>query len=526
MLEAVRAPARVERAGRVIVWMAGGRMRDAARRATVMARSRAIGHCICDVRKPCPCPDLLERDLCPCAGERPEEDGAPIRLTRHVKAAGCAGKIGKADLERLLSGLPDLPDPRVLVGRHSGDDAGVMRLGPGHDTVFTVDVFPPPVDDPASFGRIATANSLSDVWAMGGRPQAALAIVGWPLSILPGSGMRAMLDAAFRSLAEAGVPCIGGHSIASDEPLAGFAVIGAVPPGEAKTNAGARAGDLLVLSKPIGGGLQVFANAVGRADPQAFATVVAAMEAMNRAAGEALIPCRASAATDITGFSLLGHLGELTRQSGVAAELWWDAIPVFPGSLDLARAGVIPGAVERNREAIDPDRVDLSALDAAQQAVLLSPETSGGILAVLPPDALADYQARVPGAVVIGRVASAIAGGRIDILPRRSAMADCCCPPAAPVPVPVAPAATLADPLAAWRGYMAQVLAPGAIDARQKRLIAYALAHATRCQPCVASQAAAARAAGASEAELAEAAALGIAFGGAAAGAFAQGLTG
>lgn len=498
-------------------------MRDAARRATVMARSRALGHCICDVRKPCPCPDLLERDICPCAGERPDEDGAPIRLTWHVKAAGCAGKIGKADLDRLLAGLPDLPDPRVLVGRHSGDDAAVMRLGPGADTVCTVDVFPPPVDDPASFGRIAAANSLSDVWAMGGRPQAALAIVGWPLASLPGSGMRAMLDAAFRALAEAGVPCIGGHSIASDEPLAGFAVIGTVEPGRAVTNAGARPGDLLVLSKPIGGGLQVFANAIGRADPADFAVVTAAMEAMNRAAGEALIPCRASAATDVTGFSLLGHLGEMTRQSGVAAELWWEAIPVFAGSLELARAGVIPGAVERNREAVDPARTDLSALDPAQQAVLLSPETSGGILAVLPPDQFEAYRARVPGATVIGRIAAAHPGGRLDILLRRTAMADCCCPPVAPAAA--APPAA-ADPLAAWRAYMGQVLAPGALDARQKRLIAYALAHATRCQPCVASQAAAARAAGAGEAELAEAAALGIAFGGAAAGAFAQGMAG
>jgi len=491
-------------------------MRDPTRRAVVMGRSRDLGHCICDVRKPCPCDDLIERNLCPCAGERPDSDGAPIRLTRHVKAAGCAGKIAKAELERLLHGLPDLPDPRVLVGRHTGDDAGVMHLGGPDDTVFTVDVFPPPVDDPASFGRIAAANSLSDVWAMGGRPQAALAIVGWPLNTLPGSGMRALLDGAFRALAEAGVPCIGGHSIASDEPIAGFAVIGTVPHGQARTNAGAKPGDAIVLSKPIGGGLHVFANALERADPAQFAVVTAAMETMNRTAGEALIPCRASAATDVTGFSLLGHLGELAKQSDAAVELWWEAIPVFAGSLELARAGVIPGAVERNREAADPARTDLSTLDAAQQAVLFSPETSGGILAVLPPGEVVAYRARVPGAAVIGRVSGAAPGGSLTVLQRKSeAMADCCAP---------SPSATTAvagaDALAAWRTYMAQVMAPGALDTKQKRLITYALSVAGRCAPCLDAQEQAARAAGANDAELAEAAALGVCFGGAPAGAF------
>jgi selenide,water dikinase len=492
-----------------------------------MGRSRALGHCVCDVRKPCPCDDLLERDLCPCAGERPAATAVPVCLTKHVKAAGCAGKIAKADLDRLLSGLPDLADPRVLVGRHSGDDAGVMHLGGGDsDVVFTVDVFPPPVDDPATFGRIAAANSLSDVWAMGGRPQAALAIVGFPLAKLPGEVLRAILDGAFRALADAGVPCIGGHSIASDEPLCGFAVIGSVPHLQARTNAGARPGDLLVLSKPIGGGLHVFANAVDRGDPVHLAAVTTAMAAMNRAAGEALIPCGATAATDVTGFSLLGHLGEMAKQSGAAIELWWDAIPVFPGSLELARAGVIPGAVDRNREGCAQLPCDLAAMDAAQQAVLFSPETSGGILAVLPASRVAGYLAAVPEAAVIGRVAGAVAGGRLSVLATRSnPMPDCCANPAAPAAQPCcAGAATTADPLAAWRTYMLQVLAPGALSAREKRLIAYALSVSGRCGPCVDSQAGAARTAGATDAELAESAAIGIAFGGAPAGAFLQSL--
>lgn len=498
-----------------------------SRRAEVMARSRALGHCVCDVRKPCPCDDLLERDLCPCAGERPLATGTPVRLTKHVKAAGCAGKIAKADLDRLLSGLPDLADPRVLVGRHSGDDAGVMHLGGDTDTVFTVDVFPPPIDDPATFGRIAAANSLSDVWAMGGRPQAALAIVGFPLAKLPGEILRAILDGAFRALADAGVPCIGGHSIASDEPLCGFAVIGSVPHLQARTNAGARPGDVLVLSKPIGGGLHVFANAIDRADPAQLATVTAAMATMNRAAGEALIPGGATAATDITGFSLLGHLGEMAKQSGAAIELWWDAIPIFPGSLELARAGVIPGAVDRNREGCGQLSVDLAAMDAAQQAVLFSPETSGGILAVLPPARVAAYLAAVPGAIVIGRVAGAEPGGRLTVLAtRKQPMPDCCANP--PVATPAqpccAPAAAGPDPLAAWRTYMQSVLAPGALNAREKRLIAYALSISGRCAPCVDSQAGAARAAGATDAELTEAAALAVAFGGAPAGAFLQSL--
>ena len=243
--------------------------KDLENRRRVMQRSMQLGHCICDPRKPCPCDLLLEQDLCPCAGEEPPQGEAPIRLTEWVESSGCASKIDQAALQRILGGLPSQADPRVLIGMPAGDDAGVYLLDERTALVQTVDVFTPPVDDPYAFGQIAAANWLSDVYAMGGRPITALSIVGFPAGKLPDEVLRQILRGGLDKMTEAGVPVIGGHSIKENEIKAGFAVTGLIDPRRVASNAAARPGDRLVLTKPLGTGIIAFAARIGRAGPRA-----------------------------------------------------------------------------------------------------------------------------------------------------------------------------------------------------------------------------------------------------------------
>ena len=252
-----------------------GIVKDLEKRRRVMQRSMQLGHCICDPRKPCPCNLLLEQDLCPCAGEEQPLCEAPIRLTEWVENAGCASKIDQAALQRILAGLPSPADPRVLIGMPAGDDAGVYLLNERTALVQTVDVFTPPVDDPYAFGQIAAANSLSDVYAMGGRPITALSIVGFPAGKLPDEILRQILRGGLDKMSEAGVAVIGGHSIRENEIKAGFAVTGLIDPRRIATNAAARPGDRLVLTKPLGTGIIAFAARIGRARPPSAAAAAA-----------------------------------------------------------------------------------------------------------------------------------------------------------------------------------------------------------------------------------------------------------
>lgn len=515
-----------------------------------MRRSIALGHCICDPGKGCPCDTLKNEDRCPCAGETaPAKPAAgPLQLTRHVRSAGCSSKIGKEQLHELLAGLPEPLDPRVLIGSAAGDDAGVVRLeGCGRDLVLTVDVFTPPVDDPYAFGRIAAANSLSDVWAMGGKAECALSVLGWPMHDLPATALREVVRGGLDAMAEAGVPVVGGHSINTPEPLCGYAVVGSAAPGVAVRNRGARPGDVLVLSKALGGGILAFAQQIGRCPPEALAAWTAQMCALNRVAGEAMARHGASAGTDITGFGLLGHLVEIARRSPVAIELDVDVLPLHPGVQELARAEVWPGALERNRESVPAQHLALASLAPAQAALLFCPETSGGILACLPAARVEAYRADcAAGGVattIIGRVTAAHATGLISAVTSRAAAWSPVLPVKAPAPAPVAEApACCASPdagqsaaslkpqaasqmassdlppsagSAAFATYMKAVSAPGALDAKTKKLIALALSVAQRCEPCVEINARGAREAGASDEQLGEAVALGIAFGGA-----------
>jgi len=525
---------------------------QAEKRRRIMQHSQRLGHCVCDPRKPCPCALFRAKSVCECAGERLPVPSGPVRLTERVRNAGCASKVAKRDLAELLAGLPPVADPRVVVGYGTGDDAGVIMLTPDTATILTVDVFTPVVDDPYAFGQIAAANSVSDIYAMGGTPQTALSVVGFPVHALPMEAMRAMLRGGAEKLAEAGVGVIGGHSINDDEVKFGYAVLGTAPAGKFVSNAGARPGDAVVLTKPLGTGLVAFAAQLGRAPEGAVERAAESMKALNRAAGELMVKHGAHAATDVTGFSLLGHLAEIARNSNAEVELNFDDIPLLPGAADLSRAEVWPGAVERNREAVGESLLDIEELSAAQRAILFSPETSGGLLVCLPAKKAEAYvrELRSVGSAsvaIIGHVAAKRAGGFIRAVTRRAA--DFSSPPAgsevkagsAPVPTaaqepPVQmlsccasnetvresagtelPASNASEAFAA---YLAAVNAPGALGLRHKKLIALALSVLSKCEPCVKINAAAARAAEATDAEVAEAVALGIAFGGAPAAMF------
>ena len=357
------------------------------KRKVIMARSITLGHCVCDPKKPCPCPLFKEKDVCQCAGEKlPLEIEGEIKLTDYVKSAGCASKIGKKDLYDILSGVPALEDDRVLVGSNAGDDAGVIVLSEDDKQahILTVDVFAPSVDDPYTFGEIAAANSVSDVYAMGGKPQAALSIVGFPIDMLPNEVMREILKGGIDKMKEAGVPVVGGHSIKDGEIKCGFAVLGTCPKDGFVRNSGAEVGDVMILTKPLGVGITAFAGQIGHASAEDLAEIAKSMSTLNKAAAEVMQANGVHAATDITGYSLLGHLSEIVKNSKVEVEINFENLPLFKNVANLARREILPGAVERNRESVSEDILNLKALAPAQKDILFSPETSGGLLMFIP----------------------------------------------------------------------------------------------------------------------------------------------
>ena len=355
------------------------------KRKRVMGRSIKLGHCVCDPAKPCPCPLFQERNVCLCAGEHlPAEGAAEVKLTRHVRSAGCASKIGQQDLHAVLAQLPLVRDPRLVVGLATADDAGVFELQPGLLLVQTVDVFTPGVDDPYLFGRIAACNSLSDVYAMGGKPVTALSVIGFPIHTLPHAAMAAILRGGMDVLAEAETILLGGHSINDEEVKFGFAVTGVVTRAQLTTNAGARPGDALVLTKPLGTGMVALAGQLGRASERALASAAESMSTLNRRAAEAMVRHGAKACTDVTGFGLLGHLARMAIESGVTAEVWFNALPLLPDVLDYAAAGIYSGANERNASFAAAYTRMGADIPEAEQAVLYDAQTSGGLLMALP----------------------------------------------------------------------------------------------------------------------------------------------
>ncbi|NND02230.1 MAG: selenide, water dikinase SelD [Acidimicrobiia bacterium] len=284
-----------------------------------------------------------------------------------------------AQVLRRLSNSPTTVHDDLIVGISTSDDAGVYRLSDDLAMVQTVDYFTPIVDDAADWGRIAAANALSDVYAMGATPLTALSIVGWPREALSMELLGDVLEGAADKLEEAKVTLLGGHSIADKEPKYGLAVTGIVHPDQIITNAGGKQGDRLVLTKPLGTG--IIATAIKRqlASPEMTATAVEVMETLNKSAADAMRRVGVVAATDVTGYGLLGHLGEMLRASGVSAEIELAAVPVLDGVRDLIAEGVIPGGTKRNHEAISRF-TQFGDLGDDEQYLLSDAQTSGGLL--------------------------------------------------------------------------------------------------------------------------------------------------
>ncbi|MFN2427581.1 MAG: selenide, water dikinase SelD [Candidatus Binatia bacterium] len=317
---------------------------------------------------------------------RSKSPAARIRLTAEVSSGGCACKLGAADLRAVLSKLPQLSHPNVLVGNETSDDAGVYRLSASLAIVSTVDFFPPMVDDPYVFGQIAAANALSDIYAMGGKPISALGIVGFPSAKLPLDVLVRILEGASERATAAGAVIIGGHSLVDNELKYGLAVTGTVHPDRIVRNGGARVGDLLVLTKSLGTGIVCTAikKRVARAEEESFA--IASMIALNDVAGGLLTRYEAHACTDVTGFSLAGHGAEMAAASGnVRIEIDSAQLPLLPGTARIADDGYATGGATRNRDWLGARLSIGRDVSPALAAVVVDPQTSGGLLVSLSP---------------------------------------------------------------------------------------------------------------------------------------------
>ncbi len=315
----------------------------------------------------------------------------PRRLTSFSHGAGCGCKLGPADLESLLGTLsmPEL-DESVLVAADTGDDAAVVRLSERQALVATLDFFTPIVDDPYDWGRIAATNALSDVYAMGARPFLALNIVSWPIDDLPIEQLGQVVQGGIDVATKAGVAVLGGHSITDPEPKFGMVALGLTDPERIVRNSTAPPGSRLFLTKPLGLGIVSTAIKRGVAEPELVAEAVDVMTTLNDAASEAMLDAGVEAATDVTGFGLLGHLHRMLLASGVSATIDASAVPVLPGVLDLARKGVVAGGTRRNHAFVRP-RTDWGELTEPEQIVLADAQTSGGLLvATSDGDRLAD----------------------------------------------------------------------------------------------------------------------------------------
>jgi len=313
------------------------------------------------------------------------------RLTALAHGGGCGCKLSPAVLRELLAGMPAMQAfPNLLVGYETGDDAAVYRVNQEQAVVATTDFFTPIVDDPFDFGRIAAANALSDVYAMGGRPILALAILGMPLGKIAPETVRRILAGGAAICGEAGIPIAGGHSIDSPEPIYGLAVIGLVAPERVLRNSGARAGDILILSKALGVGVISAALKSGKLDSASARTVYTALvDSTTRlnAVGYALASVEhVHAMTDVTGFGLLGHGLEMCRGSGLRARIRFDALPLLDSVADLARVPYRTGAAGRNWASYGDEVVLTHGMEDWKRDLMCDPQTSGGLLIAVAPE--------------------------------------------------------------------------------------------------------------------------------------------
>ncbi|MGD8871901.1 MAG: selenide, water dikinase SelD [Gemmatimonadota bacterium] len=319
-----------------------------------------------------------------------------------------------SELTHVLRHVVPVDDPNALVGYATGDDAAVYRLADDRALVVTADFFTPIVDDPYDFGRIAAANALSDVYAMGARPLFVLNLVGFPRDLLPEGVLEEILRGGSEVARDAGVPTLGGHSIDDEEPKYGLVAVGEVDPAKMVTNSGARPGDALVLTKPIGSGIIATAIKKGAAAKDAIAGAIESMATLNRRAADAMLQAGVSAATDVTGFGLLGHLHRMLHASGVAGRLRTKDVPLLAGARELAEAGHVPGGTHRNLADLESCVDFASSVDEANRILLGDAQTSGGLLMSVPVAAveglLEELTGNVPVASVVGEVLEGPAG--------------------------------------------------------------------------------------------------------------------
>jgi selenide,water dikinase len=324
--------------------------------------------------------------------------------------------MGPGDLSRALAPLMPSEDPRLIVGRETFDDAGIFRLSDDLALVQTVDFFAPIVDDPFTYGRVAAANALSDVYAMGGEPLTALNIVGFPIKKLPIEVLTEILRGGQAAVQEAGAVIVGGHTVEDEELKYGLSVTGRVDPRRILTNAGARVGDRLLLTKPIGTGLisTAFKKWRGKMPAEVETRMIEVMTTLNRDAARAAVALGLSCATDVTGFGLLGHASHVARASHVGLRITVDRVPVLDGAGQAFERGARTAGGERNDAYLKP-LVDWGVgRTAFERALLVDPQTSGGLLVAAAPDLVAEYVQRVPGAAEIGVVVEG--DGRIELV--------------------------------------------------------------------------------------------------------------
>ena len=338
-----------------------------------------------------------------------------VKLTKLAKCAGCGAKVGAGVLAQLLDGIKVHSDPDLLVGFDKSDDASVYKVSDDLALVQTVDFFPPIADDPYLFGQIAATNALSDVYAMGGEPKLCLNIMAIPAD-MPKETVHDLLRGGYDKVYEAGALITGGHSILDEEPKYGLAVTGFVHPDKVLTNSGAKPGDVLLFTKPIGIGVLTTAAKADMASAESMALAHKLMTTLNKSARDAMVKYRVHACTDVTGFGLLGHTLEMAQGSEAEVELDVASIDLIPEAVELARMGILPEGMYRNR-AFAEESVDAGIIELCKQDLLYDPQTAGGLLMAVDPadaDALyAELQNCVPSAQRVGTVREYRGGKRI-----------------------------------------------------------------------------------------------------------------
>lgn len=341
-----------------------------------------------------------------------------MKLTELAHGGGCGCKLGPAVLRDLLADQPIAQVfPQLLVGNAESDDAAVWQIDDRTCVIATTDFFMPMVDDARDFGRIAATNAISDIYAMGGRPIMALAILGMPINAMEPATIRAILSGGAETCAEAGIPIAGGHSIDAPEPIYGLAVIGLCAPEDLRRNGGARAGDKLILTKPVGVG--IYSNAIkkGSATADDIAEMVASCTTLNRIGQELSTRAEVHAITDVTGFGILGHGLEMARGSGLGLRIDRTAIPLLDRAAALAASGHRTGASDRNWAAVTSETRLPANIAPAELDLLTDPQTSGGLLVAVAPEkaeaVLSDIRKRHPKAAIIGE---AVPGTGIEVI--------------------------------------------------------------------------------------------------------------